>query len=87
MGTFSVVNINYFQHIHERRLIPLRTRSVIFIISVCPRQTALNDEIDAFIGYFKLRLDLTKLNKYLTHCFDGQRNLGINSTNLIISGL
>ena len=51
------------------------------------RQIALNDEIDAIIGYFKLRLDLTKLNKCLTHCFDGQRSLGINNTNLIICGL
>ena len=37
------------------------------------RQIALNDEIDAFIGRFKLRLDLTKLNKFLTHYFDGQK--------------
>ena len=33
-GTFSVVNINYFQNIHKVYLIPLGTRSVIFIISV-----------------------------------------------------
>ena len=37
------------------------------------RQVALIDEIDTFIGSFKLRLDLTKSNKYLTHCFDIQR--------------
>ena len=36
------------------------------------RQVALNEEIDAFIGSIKLRLDLTKSNKYLTNCFDGQ---------------
>ena len=51
------------------------------------RHLALNDEIDAFIGYFKLRLDLKNLNKYLTHCFDGQRSLGINNSNLIICEL
>ena len=42
-------------------------------------QIALNDEFEAFIGYFKLSLDLTKLNKYFYHCFDGQRFLGINN--------
>ena len=51
--------------------------SNIYYISLV-RQIDLNDEIDAFIGHFKLRLDLTKLNKYLTNCFDGQRFLGLN---------
>ena len=50
-------------------------------------RSTLNDEIDAFIGYFKLRLDLTNLNKYLAHYFDGPRFLGRNNTNLIICGL
>ena len=50
-------------------------------------QIALDDEIDALIWYFTLRLCLTKLNKYLTHCFDGLSFLGINKTNLIICGL
>ena len=86
MGTFSVVYINYFQNVHERYLIRLGN-SVKYIYYIClVRQIALNDEIDAIIGYFKLRLDL-KLNKYLTHCFDGQRSLGINNSNLIICGL
>ena len=31
------------------------------------RQTALNVEIGAFVGSFKLRLDLTNLDKYLTY--------------------
>ena len=31
------------------------------------RQIALNDEIDAFMGSFKLRLDLTNLDKYFTY--------------------
>ena len=44
----------------------------------------LNDEIDTFTGSFKLRLDLTNLDKYLTYGFDGQRISGINDTNLII---
>ena len=43
-----------------------------------------NDEIDTFTGSFKLRLDLTNLDKYLTYGFDGQRISGINNTNLII---
>ena len=51
------------------------------------RPLALIDKIYAFIGSFKLRLDLTKSNKYVTNCFDGQRFLGINNTNLIICGL
>ena len=42
--------------------------SVSNIYYVCLiRQIALNDEIDAFIGSFKLRLDLTNLDKYLTY--------------------
>ena len=42
--------------------------SVSNIYNVCLiRQIALNDEIDAFIGSFKLRLDLTNLDKYLTY--------------------
>ena len=45
------------------------------------------DELDAFIGYFKLTLDLTKSNIYLTHCFDDKIVLGIDKTNLIICGL
>ena len=49
--------------------------------------STLNDQITAFIWYFKLRLDLIKLNKYLPHCFDGQIFLGVNNTNLIICGL
>ena len=32
------------------------------------RQVVLIDEIDASIRSFKLRLDFTKSNKYLTHC-------------------
>ena len=31
------------------------------------RQNLLNDEIDGVIGSFKLRLDLTTLDKYLTY--------------------
>ena len=31
------------------------------------RQIDLNDEIDTFIGSFKLRLDLTNLDKYLIY--------------------
>ena len=31
------------------------------------RQIALNDEIGAFIGSYKLRQDLTNLDKYLTY--------------------
>ena len=46
-------------------------------------QVALIDDIDVFIWSFKLRLDLTKSNTFLTHCFDGQNILGINNTNLI----
>ena len=30
----------------------------------------LNDEIGTFTGAFKLRLDLTNLDKYLTYGFD-----------------
>ena len=42
--------------------------SVSNIYYVCLiRQIALNDEIDAFIGSFKLRLDLTNLDKHLTY--------------------
>ena len=42
--------------------------SVSNIYYVCLiRQIALNDEIDAFIGSFKLRLDLTNSDKYLTY--------------------
>ena len=42
--------------------------SVSNIYYVCLiRQIALNDEFDAFIGSFKLRLDLTNLDKYLTY--------------------
>ena len=51
----------------------------VFDLSNC-----LNDEIDTFTGSFKLRLDLTNLDKYLTYGFDGQRISGINNTNLII---
>ena len=87
MGTFSVVNIHYFKNVHERYLIRLGN-SVSNIYYIClVRQIALNDENDAIIEYFKLRIDLTKLNKYLTHCFDGQISLGINNTDLIICGL
>ena len=61
----------------------MRDVSVSNIYYTClVRQIALNDEIGKCIGSFKLRLDLTKLNKYLTHCFDSQRYLGINNTNL-----
>ena len=42
----------------------------------------LIDEIETFIWSFKRWLDLTKSNKYLTHCFDGQIVLGMNNTNL-----
>ena len=63
MGTFSVVNINYFQNVHERYLIRLGN-SVNNIYYIClVRQIALNGEIDAIIGYFKLRLDLKKSKK------------------------
>ena len=34
IGTFSVYYTNYFQNVHERYLIPLRIRSVMFIIPV-----------------------------------------------------
>ena len=62
--------------------------SVSNIYYIClVRQIALKDEIDAFIGYFKHRLDITKLNNYWTHYFDGQRFLSTNNTNLIICGL
>ena len=64
------------------RIVRTETSPICFV-----RQIALNDEIDAFRGHFNLRLDLTKLNKYLTHCFDGQKCFGINNTNLIICGL
>ena len=38
------------------------------IYNVCLiRQIALNDEIDAFVAFFKLRLDLKNLDKYLTY--------------------
>ena len=40
-----------------------------------------------FIGSFKPKLDLTNEIKYFNHYFDGQRFLGINNTNLIISRL
>ena len=87
MATFAVVNINYFQDVHERYLNRFGN-SVSNIYCIClVRQIALNNRIDAIIGYFKRRLDLKNLNKYLTHCFDGQRSLGINNTNLIICGL
>ena len=46
------------------------------------RQIVLKNEIGECIGSFRFRLDLTKLNKYLTHCFDSQIYLGINNTNL-----
>ena len=36
------------------------------------------------MGSFKLRLDLTNLDKYLTYGFDGQIISGINNTNLIM---
>ena len=42
--------------------------SVSNIYDVCLiRQIALNDEIGAFIGSFKLRLDLTNLDKYMIY--------------------
>ena len=44
----------------------------------------LNDEIDTITGSFKLRLDLTNLDKYLLDGFDGQRFTGIDNINIII---
>ena len=80
MGTFSIVNMNYMYFQNIRQIFDSTWNSVsnIYCISLV-RQTALNDEIDAFIGYFKLRLDLKKLNKYLTYCFDGPIFLGMKS--------
>ena len=51
------------------------------------RQIALNDEIDAFIRSFKLRLDLTNLDKYLTYFLMVKDFSSINNTNLIICRL
>ena len=66
MDTFAVL-----MHLASKRTYEIfgsNWNSVSNIYYVCLiRQIALNDEIDAFIGSFKLRLDLTNLDKYLTY--------------------
>ena len=58
---------NWLQNTHTRYLVPLwNSVSNIYYVSLI-RQIALNDEIDAFIGSFKLRLDLMNLDNYLTY--------------------
>ena len=78
-GTFSIVNKNCLQNVHKGHLISLEIRSVI--LCLFDSSSCFNDEIDAFIWYFKLRPDQTNLNKHLTTRFNGQRLLGINNTN------
>ena len=53
---------------HTYEIFDSTWNSISYIYYVCLiRQIALNDEIDAFIGSFKLRLDLTNLDKYFTY--------------------
>ena len=40
-------------------------RNIYYVCLI--RQIAFNDEMGAFMGSFKLRLDLTNLDKYLTY--------------------
>ena len=66
MDTFAVL-----MHLASKRTYEIfgsTWNSVSNIYYICfIRQIALNDEIDAFVGAFKLRLDLTNLDKYLTY--------------------
>ena len=66
VDTFAVLMPTGFKTTHE--IFGSTWNSVSNIYHVCSiRQIVLNDEIDAFIGSFKLRLDLTNLDKYLTY--------------------
>ena len=66
MDTFAVLMPIGFKTTYE--IFGSTWNSVSYIYYVCLiRQIALNDEIYAFIGSFKLRLDLTNLDKYLTY--------------------
>ena len=53
---------------HTYEIFGFTWNSVSNIHYVCLiRQIALNDEIDALVGSFKLRLELMNLDKYLTY--------------------
>ena len=66
MGTFAVLMSIGFKRTYE--LFGSTWNSVRNIYYVCLiRQIAFNDKIDACIGSFKLKLDLTNLDKYLTY--------------------
>ena len=66
MDTFAVL-----MHLASKRTYQVfgsTWNSVNNINYVCLiRQIDLNDELDAFIGSFKLRLDLMNLDKYLSY--------------------
>ena len=66
MDTLAVFRPIGFKHTYEIFGSTWNSVSNIYYVSLI-RQIALNAEIDAFVGSFKLRLDLTNLNKYLTY--------------------
>ena len=64
MDTFAVLmSIGFKTYIRDLWFHLDFSQYYVFLI----RQIALNDEIDAFVGSFKLRLDLTNLDEYLTY--------------------
>ena len=65
MGTFAVLMPTGFKTYIWDLWFHLESVSNICYVCVI-RQIALNDKIGAFIGSFKLRLDLTNLDKYLS---------------------
>ena len=83
MGIFAVL-IQIVLKIYIRDISFHLEFGQLYLFCLFNSSNCLNDEIDTFTGSFKLRLDLTNLDKYLTYGFDGQRFTGINNTNLII---
>ena len=81
-----LIMINFLQDVPNRHLNStcnsVNNNHYAYLI----RQIALSDEIDVFMGSFKLRVELMNLINYLTYFCD-EIFSGMNETNLIICRL